>query len=108
MIVVVNVAVALPMLLNVTVPVTVVPAGALPGSTTVLVKSGCKPVSVAVAVLLVTVVSGRLVTPTPAVTVLPPVPTVSTGAATVVVLPALPAGFKVMLCVPGTLVPLTV
>jgi hypothetical protein len=100
----VKVAVALPMFWKVTVPLTVVPAGALPGRVTVVVKSGCKPLKVAVAVLLVSVVSGMLVVPTLAVTVLLPACTVSTGAATVVLWP----GFKVMDTVPGTLAPLTV
>jgi hypothetical protein len=99
----VKVAVALPRLVKVTVPVTVVPAGAFGGRSTLVVKSGCNPLKVAVAVLLVRVLSGRLLTPTPAVTVLPPAWTVSTGAATVVLWP----GFKVMLLVPGTTVPLT-
>jgi hypothetical protein len=99
----VKVAVALPLLVNVTVPLTVVPAGALPGRVTLVVKSGCRPLKVAVAVLLVSVVSGMLVVPTLAVTVLPPACTVSTGACVVV----LCAGLKVIDWVATVGTPLT-
>jgi len=90
-------------LLNVTVPVTVVPAGASLGRTTVLVKSGCKPVNMAVLVLLVVVVSGMLVVPTPATTVLVPTATVSVTCAVV-----LAPGLKVIELVPTVVLPLTV